>query len=165
MNNKEKSDRYQIGVISDTHDNMREDALDALRGSDLIIHAGDIGGREILEILETIAPVVAVRGNMDSEPWTDDLLRTEVVEIGDISIYILHDLLSMNLNPKAAEFDLVISGHTHVAKVRKVDGILFLNPGSAGSTRYGKPLSLAKVEVSDTALKAEILLLKTKSLR
>jgi len=161
MNNMEKSDRYQIGVISDTHDNMREDALDALRGSDLIIHAGDIGGREILEILETIAPVVAVRGNMDSEPWMDDLPRTEVVEIGDISIYILHDLLSMNLNPKAAEFDLVISGHTHVPKIRKVEGVLFLNPGSAGSTRYGKPLSLAKIEVSDTTLKAEILLLKT----
>jgi putative phosphoesterase len=161
MNNIEKKDRYQIGVISDTHDNMREDALDVLRGSDLIIHAGDIGGREILENLETIAPVVAVRGNMDCEPWTDDLPRSEVVEIGDISIYILHDLLSMNLNPKAAGFDLVISGHTHVPKVRRVEGILFLNPGNAGSTRYGKPLSLAKVEVSGAALKAEILLLKT----
>ena len=161
MNNMEIKERYQIGVVSDTHDNMREDALDVLRGSDLIIHAGDIGGREILEILETIAPVVAVRGNMDCEPWTDDLPRSEVVEIGDISIYILHDLLSMNLNPEAAGFDLVISGHTHVPKVRKVEGILFLNPGSAGSTRYGKPLSLAKVEVSGAALKAEILLLKT----
>jgi putative phosphoesterase len=161
MNMMEKSDRYQIGVISDTHDTMREDALDALRGSDLIIHAGDIGGREILENLETIAPVVAVRGNMDSEPWTDDLPRTEVVEIGDVSIYILHDLLSMNLKPKAAGVDLVISGHTHVPKVREVEGILFLNPGSAGDNRHGKPPSLAKVEVSGAALKAEILLLKT----
>lgn len=161
MNIMEKNDRYQIGVISDTHDTMRDDALDALRGSDLIIHAGDIGGREILENLETIAPVVAVRGNMDREPWTDDLPRTEVVEIGDISIYILHDLLSMNLNPKAAGFNMVISGHTHKPKVRKVEGILFLNPGSAGGNRYGKPLSLAKVEVSGATLNAEILLLKT----
>jgi hypothetical protein len=161
MNNIEKKDRYQIGVISDTHDNMREDALDVLRGSDLIIHAGDIGGREILENLETIAPVVAVRGNMDREPWVNDLSRSEVVEIGEISIYVLHDLLSMKLNPKAAGFNMVISGHTHVPRVREVEGILFLNPGSAGSTRYGKPPSLAKVEVSDTTLKAEILLLKT----
>ena len=157
----EKKDRYQTGVISDTHDNIREDVLDVLRGSDLIIHAGDIGGQEILENLERIAPVVAVRGNMDCEPWTDKLSRSEVVEIGDISIYILHDLLSMNLNPKAAGFDLVISGHTHLPTVRKVEGILFLNPGSAGSNRSGKPPSLAKVEVSGTALKAEILLLKT----
>ncbi|MCK5646197.1 MAG: metallophosphoesterase family protein [Anaerolineales bacterium] len=157
----EEKDRYQIGVISDTHDNIREDVLDVLRGSDLIIHAGDIGGQEILENLERIAPVVAVRGNMDCEPWTDKLPRSEVVEIGDISIYILHDLLSMNLNPKAAGFDLVISGHTHLPTVRKVEGILFLNPGSAGSNRSGKPPSLAKVEVSGTALKAEILLLKT----
>ena len=157
----EEKDRYQIGVISDTHDNIREDVLDVLRGSDLIIHAGDIGGQEILENLERIAPVVAVRGNMDCEPWTDKLPRSEVVEIGDISIYILHDLLSMNLNPKASGFNMVISGHTHSPTVRKVEGILFLNPGSAGSNRYGKPPTLAKVEVSDTTLKAEIHLLKT----
>jgi hypothetical protein len=135
--------------------------LDALGDSDLIIHAGDIGDVEILRALEKLAPVVAVRGNMDREPWTKDLPRTQVVEIGQVLIYILHDLLTMDLNPKTAGFNLVISGHTHSPEIVEKDGVCFLNPGSAGSKKFGKLLSLAKVEVSGTSLNAEILLLGT----
>ena len=152
---------HTLGVISDTHGRLRETALDALGDSDLIIHAGDIGDIEILRALEKLAPVVAVRGNMDREPWTKDLPRTQVVEIGQVLIYILHDLLTMDLNPKTAGFNLVISGHTHSPEIVEKDGVCFLNPGSAGSKKFGKLLSLAKVEVSGTSLNAEILLLKT----
>lgn len=150
---------HMIGVISDTHGRLREDALDALRGSDLIVHAGDIGKKEILKTLKGIAPVVAVRGNMDREEWTNELPRTEVVDTGGILIYILHDLLTMDLNPKAAGFKLVISGHTHEPEIQETGGVLFLNPGSASSNKYGKPLSLAKVELVGESLKPEIVFL------
>jgi putative phosphoesterase len=135
--------------------------LDALGDSDLIIHAGDIGDVEILRALEKLAPVVAVRGNMDREPWTKDLPRTQVVEIGQVLIYILHDLLTMDLNPKTAGFNLVISGHTHSPEIVEMDGVCFLNPGSAGSKKFGKLLSLARVELVGGRLNAEIVLLET----
>jgi hypothetical protein len=135
--------------------------LDALGDSDLIIHAGDIGDVEILRALEKLAPVVAVRGNMDREPWTKDLPRTQVVEIGQVLIYILHDLLTMDLNPKTAGFNLVISGHTHSPEIVEKDGVCFLNPGSAGSKKFDKLLSLARVELVGGRLNAEIVLLET----
>jgi hypothetical protein len=135
--------------------------LDALGDSDLIIHAGDIGDVEILRALEKLAPVVAVRGNMDREPWTKDLPRTQVVEIGQVLIYILHDLLTMDLNPKTAGFNLVISGHTHSPEIVEKDGVCFLNPGSAGSKKFDKLLSLARVELVGGKLNAEIVLLET----
>ncbi len=152
---------HTLGVISDTHGRLRETVLNALGDSDLIIHAGDIGDVEILRALEKLAPVVAVRGNMDREPWTRDLPKTQVVELGQVLIYILHDLLTMDLNPKIAGFNLVISGHTHSPEILEKDGGCFLNPGSAGSKKFGKLLSLAKVEVSGASVNAEILLLRT----
>lgn len=152
---------HTLGVISDTHGRLRETALDALGDSDLIIHAGDIGDVEILRALEKLAPVVAVRGNMDREPWTKDLPRTQVVEIGQVLIYILHDLLTMDLNPKTAGFNLVISGHTHSPEIVEKDGVCFLNPGSAGSKKFDKLLSLARVELVGGRLNAEIVLLET----
>ena len=152
---------HTLGVISDTHGRLRETALDALGDSDLIIHAGDIGDVEILRALEKLAPVVAVRGNMDREPWTNDLPRTQVVEIGQVLIYILHDLLTMDLNPKTAGFNLVISGHTHSPEIVEKDGVCFLNPGSAGSKKFDKLLSLARVELVGGRLNAEIVLLET----
>ena len=152
---------HTLGVISDTHGRLRETVLDALGDSDLIIHAGDIGDVEILRALEKLAPVVAVRGNMDREPWTNDLPRTQVVEIGQVLIYILHDLLTMDLNPKTAGFNLVISGHTHSPEIVEKDGVCFLNPGSAGSKKFDKLLSLARVELVGGRLNAEIVLLET----
>jgi putative phosphoesterase len=157
--NRPAGERHQIGILSDTHGNLREDALDALQGSDLIIHAGDVGKRDILEALEAIAPVVAVRGNMDREAWTNQLPLSQGIQLGEISIYVLHDLLSLDLDPKTAGFDLIVSGHTHEPDVREIDGVLFLNPGSAGSHRFGKQLSLAKVQLSGEKIGSEIVFL------
>jgi putative phosphoesterase len=148
-----------IGVISDTHGRLRAEALEALRGSDLILHAGDIGKKVILKTLEGIAPVIAVRGNMDRELWANELPRTEIVDIDGFLIYILHDLLTMDLNPRAAGFKMVISGHTHEPEIMERGGVLFVNPGSAGSKKQGIPLSLVKVELMGEKPTPEIVLL------
>jgi putative phosphoesterase len=148
-----------IGVISDTHGRLRAEALEALRGSDLILHAGDIGKKVILKTLGGIAPVIAVRGNMDRELWANELPRTEIVDIDGFLIYILHDLLTMDLNPRAAGFKMVISGHTHEPEIMERGGVLFVNPGSAGSKKQGIPLSLVKVELMGEKPTPEIVLL------
>ena len=146
-----------LGVISDTHGLLRPEALMALEGVDRIIHAGDIGPPEILGELEAIAPVTAVRGNMDGGGWTRDLHGTEVVEIGGATIYVLHDLSQLDLNPEAAGFQAVVFGHTHQPEVRRADGILYLNPGSAGPVRGSKPISLALVDVVEGRLTPRII--------
>ncbi len=145
-----------MGVISDTHGLLLPEALKALEGVDRIIHAGDIGPPEILGELRTIAPVTAVRGNMDFGGWTRDLQGTEVVEIGGAAIYVLHDLDQLDLNPGAAGFHAVFFGHTHQPEVKWADGILYLNPGSAGPVRGSKPVSLALVNVVDGRLTPRI---------
>jgi putative phosphoesterase len=150
---------HMIGVISDTHGRLRAEALEALRGSDLILHAGDIGKKVILKTLGGIAPVIAVRGNMDRELWANELPRTEIVDIDGFLIYILHDLLTMDLNPRAAGFKMVISGHTHEPEIMERGGVLFVNPGSAGSKKQGIPLSLVKVELMGEKPTPEIVLL------
>ena len=132
-----------VGVISDTHGLLRPQALVALRGVDHIIHAGDVGGPEILEQLQSIAPLTVVRGNTDGGTWTREMARTEVVEVGGATFYVLHDLFDLDLSPQAAGFDAVIFGHTHEPEIRNEDGVLFLNPGSAGPVRGEKPVSLA----------------------
>ena len=144
-----------VGVISDTHGLLRPEAVDALRSSDLIVHAGDVGAPEILERLRAIAPTVAVRGNVDTQAWARDLPLTEVVEAGGLHLYLLHDLSALELDPKAAGFAVVISGHSHkpVADVR--DGVLYLNPGSAGPRRFSLPISLARLHVTGTQLRPE----------
>ena len=124
-----------IGVISDTHGLLRPEAIAALRGADHIIHAGDVGSPEILEQLAAIAPVTAVRGNIDKAAWSRKLPETEVLELGGISIYVLHDLAQLDLKPQAAGFAAVVSGHSHVPKQDVRDGVLYLNPGSAGSAK------------------------------
>jgi putative phosphoesterase len=154
-----KPDRVLLGVISDTHGLLRPQALKALGGVDHIIHAGDIGSPEILTQLEGIAPVTAVSGNMDWGGWTTKLRETEVVEVGGVSIYVLHDLDQLDLNPGAAGFDAVVSGHTHLPEIRRVDGVLFLNPGSAGPVRGSKPVAVAVVEVAGGALTPRIVTL------
>src|SRR5450755_2173870 len=121
-----------IGIISDTHGLLRPEALAALCGSEHIIHAGDVGAPEILDQLATIAPVTAIRGNIDKAAWARRLAETEVVELGGTSIYVLHDLATLDLKPKAAGFDVIIYGHSHVPKQESRGGVLYFNPGSAG---------------------------------
>ena len=137
-----------IGVISDTHGLLRPEALGALRQSEHIIHAGDVGSPEILEKLSTIAPVTAVRGNVDKEAWSRNLPETEVLELSGISIYVLHDLAQLDLNPKAAGFAAVLYGHTHQPKIETKQGVLYFNPGSAGPRRFDYPVSVGFLDVT-----------------
>ena len=148
-----------IGVISDTHGLLRAEALEALRGSDHIIHAGDVGAPEILDKLGAIAPVTAVRGNVDKGTWAQRLPEAEVFEAGGISIYVLHDLAQLDLNLKAAGFAAVVSGHTHVPKREMRDGVLYFNPGSAGPRRFKLPVSVGKLIVEDGSVRGELLTL------
>jgi putative phosphoesterase len=150
-----------IGVISDTHGLLRPEALDALRGSDHILHAGDVGSPEILEKLATIAPVTAVRGNVDKSPWARKLPETEVLEVGGVSIYVLHDLTQLDLKPKAAGFAVVVSGHSHIPKQETRDTVLYFNPGSAGPRRFKLPVTIGKLVVEDGSVRGEIVTLLT----
>jgi putative phosphoesterase len=145
-----------IGVISDTHGLLRPEALVALRGSERIIHAGDVGPPEILEKLATIAPVTAVRGNVDKEPWARKLPQTEVIEIGGVSIYVLHDLAQLDLKPEASGLDVVISGHSHVPKQETRNAVLYLNPGSAGPRRFKLPISVGRLIVEQGKVRGEM---------
>ena len=137
----------KIGLISDTHGLLREEALTALSGSELIVHAGDVGDPQILPRLRKIAPVVAVRGNVDTERWCESLPRAEVVQLRDISIYVLHNLRELDLNPKAAGFQIVASGHTHKPDAHWDNGVLYINPGSAGPRRFSLPICLARLDL------------------
>jgi putative phosphoesterase len=145
-----------VGVISDTHGLLRPEALAALRGSEQILHAGDIGSPNIIPALAKIAPVTAIRGNVDREPWTQHFPETQVVELAGVSIYILHDGNVIDLNPKAAGFAAVISGHTHQPKQEIKSGVLYFNPGSAGPRRFKLPVSLGFLEIADGEVTARI---------
>jgi hypothetical protein len=137
-----------IGLISDTHGLLRPQALSALAGCDLIIHAGDVGNPEILTALKTVAPVFAVRGNVDTESWALALPEIEVVEAGLVSIYVLHDAHALDLDPAAAGFQMVISGHSHKPSRTEQRGVLYINPGSAGPRRFNLPVTLARLDLS-----------------
>jgi uncharacterized protein len=128
-----------------------------LRGSICIVHAGDIGSPEILEQLATIAPVTAVRGNVDRDAWARKLPETEILEAGGISIYVLHDLAQLDLKPEAAGFNVVISGHSHVPKQEERSGVLYFNPGSAGRRRFKLPVSLGRLVVEDGKVRGELI--------
>jgi len=136
-----------VGVISDTHGLLRDSALDALEGVDRIIHAGDVDEPGILERLEEVAPLSVVRGNVDRGEWADRLPRTAAVEVEDRILYVLHDPDHLDLNPGAAGFAAVIHGHTHEPRNEWMDGVLYLNPGSAGSRRGNRPVTLAHLRV------------------
>jgi putative phosphoesterase len=146
----------RIGVISDTHGLLRPEALRALAGADLIVHAGDIGSPEVLDALRAVAPLVAVRGNNDRGAWASALPETEVVEAGGRSLYVLHDVKELDLDPRAAGFDAVIAGHSHQPRIDRRDGVLYLNPGSAGPRRFRLPIAVARLEVDAARLDAEI---------
>jgi uncharacterized protein len=145
-----------IGVISDTHGLLRPEAITALRGSERIIHAGDVGAPEILDKLRSIAPVIAVRGNVDKGAWARKLPETEVVEAGGICIYVLHDLAQLDLKPRAAGFHVVISGHSHIPKQETREGVLYFNPGSAGPRRFKLPISIGKLTLERGEVRGEI---------
>jgi hypothetical protein len=146
-----------IGVISDTHGLLRPEALSALQGSQHIIHAGDVGSPEILQQLASVAPVTAIRGNIDKAPWARKLAETKVVEIGDVSIYVLHDIAKLDLRPQAAGFKVVIFGHSHVPKQETRDGVLYFNPGSAGPRRFRLPITVGKLIVEGGTVRGEIM--------
>ena len=144
-----------IGVISDTHGLMRPEALQALTDTQLIIHAGDVGEPGILDGLRTIAPVVAVRGNVDKGDWASALPEYELIDEGEVSIYVLHDVNQLDLDPAAAGIQAVISGHSHKPSIRTDRGVLYLNPGSAGPRRFKLPITVARLHLSGKRLEAE----------
>jgi len=145
----------KIGLISDTHGLLREEALDALRGSDLIIHAGDVGDPKILEALRQIAPVVAVRGNVDTADWAKSLPETAVAEAGAVRIYVLHDSNALDLDAKAAGFHIVVSGHSHKPGRSERNGVVYINPGSAGPRRFRLPITVARLDLGVTPWSVE----------
>jgi uncharacterized protein len=146
-----------IGVISDTHGLLRTEAVEALRGATRILHAGDVGDPEILKELEKIAPVTAVRGNVDGGPWARKIPLSEVVEVEGASIYMLHILEKLDLKPEAAGFKVVVYGHSHVPKSEMKNGVLYFNPGSAGPRRFKLPVTVGKLVVEKDALRSEII--------
>lgn len=147
---------HRIGVISDTHGVLRPEAVEALRGSERIIHAGDVGEESILRQLRSIAPLDVVRGNVDIEPWAQLLPDTHVVEVGGVAIYVLHDLEYLDLDPVAAAIGVVIYGHSHRPKAEERDGVLYLNPGSAGPRRFTLPVTVATLHIENGAARATI---------
>jgi putative phosphoesterase len=146
-----------VGVISDTHGLVRPEALAALKGSELIIHAGDVGGPEVLGELGRLAPVVAVRGNNDRGAWAEALPLYEAVEINTAFVYVLHDLKELDIAPAAAGFRVVVSGHSHKPLAEERRGVLYLNPGSAGPRRFKLPITLARLDLKGDAANAEII--------
>jgi putative phosphoesterase len=141
------SDASIIGLISDTHGLIRPEALAALKGSDVIIHAGDVGNAAILEDLRAVAPVVAVRGNVDNGSWALQLPLTTIVEARSARIYVLHDINQLDLDPAAAEFNIVVSGHSHKPGRTERSGVTYLNPGSAGPRRFQLPITVARLNL------------------
>jgi uncharacterized protein len=146
-----------VGVISDTHGLLRPEALAALHGSQHIIHAGDIGEPGIISALENIAPITAIRGNVDRQPWSARFRETEVVELAGLSFYVIHDLNALDLNPRAGGFAAVISGHSHQPRQEVKDGILYFNPGSAGPRRFKLPITVGTLEIVDGKVKGKII--------
>jgi putative phosphoesterase len=149
-------DVHVLGVISDTHGLLRPEALQALEGAEMIIHAGDIGPPQVLEMLQTIAPVIAVRGNNDQEKWALALPETAVVEVAGVALYVLHDVKRLDLDPAGAGFHAVISGHSHQPSLVRRRGVLFLNPGSAGPRRFKLPISMARLIIGAGSVEAQL---------
>jgi putative phosphoesterase len=150
----------KIGIISDTHGLLRPEAVAALRGADRILHAGDVGDPDILDKLGQLAPVTAIRGNIDRDLWARALPETEVLEVEGISIYMLHDLAKLDLKPEADGFRVVVYGHSHRPKLEEKNGILYFNPGSAGPRRFQLPVSIGTLEISSGRVEPKLIELK-----
>ena len=146
-----------IGLISDTHGLLRPKAVAALRGSELIIHAGDVGDPEILDQLGALAPLVAVRGNIDTADWARRLPLTAVAEAQSVSIYVLHDIHQLDINPAAAHFQVVVSGHSHKPGRSEKNGVLYVNPGSAGPRRFRLPITVARLDLQQSPWAVEFI--------
>jgi putative phosphoesterase len=145
-----------VGVISDTHGLLRPEAVEVLRGADRIIHAGDVGGPEVLAALEALAPLTAVKGNNDPEPWARDLPTTAVLDAEGVLIYVLHDVAELDLEPAASGFRVVVAGHSHRPVNEERDGVLWFNPGSAGPRRFKLPIALGRLVVDAGGVRGEI---------
>lgn len=146
---------FAIGIISDTHGLVRPEALAVLRGCDALVHAGDVGKPDVLEELRRLAPLTAIRGNVDT--WaSSDLPATAVLTIAGVRLYVIHNVKELAVDPRSAGYDAVISGHSHVPKAEHVDGVLYLNPGSAGPRRFKLPISVAKLHIGEGGLEAEL---------
>ncbi|WP_127997179.1 metallophosphoesterase family protein [Piscinibacter defluvii] len=146
---------FRVGLISDTHGLLRPQAVEFLRGSDHIIHAGDICDPLILEQLASLAPLTAVRGNNDSGVWARELAEVELVRIDEVSIYVIHDLAAMQVEPASVGASVVVSGHSHMPLVRERSGVLFVNPGSAGRRRFKLPVSVAELRIHGKSISAQ----------
>jgi putative phosphoesterase len=146
-----------VGLISDTHGLLRPEALRALEGSDLIIHAGDVGKPEILDTLRLLAPVVAVRGNIDNGEWASALPLAASAEAGPAAIYVLHDIQQLGLDPGPAGFQVVVSGHSHMPSRTERNGVLYLNPGSAGPRRFHLPVTVARLDLRRSPWKVDFI--------
>lgn len=148
--------RTTLGVISDTHGLLRPEAVAALGGCDALVHAGDVGKREVLEELRRLAPLTAIRGNVDT--WAEsDLPETAVLKIAGVRLYVIHNVNELAADPSAAGYDAVISGNSHVPRAEHVDGVLYLNPGSAGPRRFNLPICIAKLYIGGGALEPELI--------
>ena len=148
----QSKDNYLVGVISDTHGRLPKSITKAFEGVDLIIHAGDIGEPDIIKALEEIAPTIAVRGNMDMGQWARQLPTDEVIEISRTLLYVFHDAYRLKLKPNSADPNVVISGHTHRPLLEERQGVLYLNPGSAGYPKFGQPATVALLQIKGQSL-------------
>lgn len=146
----------KVGVISDTHGLLRPQAIEALQDSDLIIHAGDIGRREVIDGLSEIAETIAIRGNIDKESWAEAFPLTRCIEIAGKSIYLLHDLKEMGFDPAARSIDIIIAGHSHKPRIYEENGVLYVNPGSAGPRRFKLPVSVAQLWLTEGGVEAQL---------
>jgi uncharacterized protein len=142
----------RVGLISDTHGLLRPQAADLLRGSNHIIHAGDVGNKSILERLAALAPVTVVRGNNDTGEWADALPESALIQIGNVFVYVLHDLALLDIDPKAAGVQIVVSGHSHKPRIEVHQGVLYVNPGSAGPRRFKLPITVAELVIVGEAI-------------
>lgn len=148
---------FVIGIISDTHGLLRPEAVAALRGVDAIVHAGDVGSPDILDPLQELAPVTAVRGNVDREAWARKLPLTALVSLGGVPLFVLHDLGLLDIDPVASGVRVVVSGHSHRAACEERAGVLYFNPGSAGPRRFSSPVTVGRIAVCDGRLTPEVL--------
>ncbi|HSB81768.1 MAG TPA: metallophosphoesterase family protein [Candidatus Methylomirabilis sp.] len=151
--------RRLVGLISDTHGLLRPETVRRLQGSDLIVHAGDIGKVEVLEALRSVAPVTAVRGNIDKGIWAEGLPTTAAVEIDQVGVYVIHDIQRLDIVPEAAGFTVVVSGHSHHPSIHERNGVIYVNPGSAGPRRFSLPVSIALMHVQDRSVEVKLVTL------
>src|SRR4051812_6261310 len=146
----------RVGLISDTHGLLRPEAIEFLRGSDYLVHAGDIGDAGILKALKQLAPLTAVRGNNDTGSWAKRIPETAVLKVGKVAIYVLHSVAELDLDPAASGYRVVVSGHSHKPSIDEREGVLYVNPGSAGPRRFKLPIALAELKVSGRSVKASM---------